>query len=256
MQFNINIIVELIQNYLWAFSRIGAMVMVMPVLGSNVIPARIKLFAAVVITLAVLPSLPIIQDITVFSGMGLIVTLQQVLIGMAIGFIFQLVFQALIIGGQVIAMQSGLGFASMIDPGSGVSVPLISQFYLILASLLFLAVEGHLLLIEFIAQSFHYIPIAQTGITTQHIGSILTFSTWIFKGAAVVALPAILILLIANLAFGVMSRAAPQLNIFAIGFPMTIIFGIIIMFLTLGQAMPKMHEIMVAGFDLISTILR
>ena len=218
---------------LWPFMRISALFMAMPVLGTRLVPVRIRIIASMAITLLVFPLIPEVPAVEPLSLSGLLISVQQILIGIAMGFILQLVMGALLIAGEAISMGMGLGFATMIDPQNGVSVPVISQFFLILGTLLFLSLGGHLMLIQLLVSSFNSLPIAEVGITRESFWAIVSWGSTMFVGAVWLAVPALISILVLTLAMGVMTRAAPQLNIFSVGFPVTIFMGFIIIMLIL-----------------------
>jgi flagellar biosynthetic protein FliR len=168
------------------------------------------------------------------------------------GFMLQFLFNAFIIGGQIIAMQMGLGFASMIDPQNGTTVPVISQFYLIFVTLIFISLNGHLILINVLAESFTSIPIMPSGIPHTSLRDLVGQASWMYAAGVIVALPAIGSLMMVNLAFGILSRAAPQISPFSIGFPMTIILGFAIMVVTL----PNMAAHLVEMSDYLLQMIR
>jgi flagellar biosynthetic protein FliR len=168
---------------------------------------------------------------------------QEIAIGVAIGFSLQLVFDAITMGGQVIAMSMGLGFAVFVDRTRGVNVPVLGQLFLLLAMLVFLSLDGHLTLIRFLADSFRLLPIASGGLSPEAVGGILEWSSQLFAVAIRIALPAIAALIVVNLSFGVMSRAAPTLNLFAVGFPVAMLLGFVVIFLNLGS-LPEIVALM------------
>ena len=149
-------------------------------------------------------------------------------------FVIELLMQVFVIAGQLIAMQTGLGIATTVDPSQGASVVVISQWFLFMVSLVFLALNGHLVAIEILVDSFRTLPIGFESFSVNQFSSIVLWSGWMLAAAVVISLPAMAALLIVNLAFGVMTRAAPQLNIFALGFPVTMIVGLLIMWLNLS----------------------
>jgi flagellar biosynthetic protein FliR len=216
-----------IAAWLWPFVRIGACLMVAPVFGASFVPARMRLVTAGAITLLVAPLLPQPQ-VAMFSVQGLIITVQQVLIGVAIGFVVQIVFDALAMGGQLLANTMGLSFAFNVDPLRGTGAPVVGQFYTLIATLTFLALNGHIAVIQAITGGFATLPISPDGLSPDGFWQIAQWGTQLFRGALMVALPGVTALLIVNLAFGVVSRAAPSLNLFAIGFPVTLIAGLMI----------------------------
>jgi len=227
-------ITGLIGIYIWPFFRIAALVMAAPIFSSNFVNTRSRLLIAVAISVAIVPSIQAsVPAVDPLSGAGLLIVAQQILIGACMGFMLQFLFNAFIIGGQIIAMQMGLGFASMVDPQNGVTVPVISQFYLIFVTLVFISLNGHLILLQVLAESFITLPISATGLTSTSFYGLVGQASWMYASGVLVALPAIGSLMMVNLAFGILSRAAPQISPFSIGFPMTIILGFAIMFVTL-----------------------
>jgi flagellar biosynthetic protein FliR len=186
--------------------------------------------------------------VSAFSVGGMVITLQQVLVGLAMGFILQMVFAGMVVAGQTIATSMGLGFASTIDPQNGVQVPVVSQYFLILATLIFLALNGHLVLIETVVESFYVFPISASVLPENLAWQVASWIGQVFTGAVLVAMPAVSAILLVNLAFGVMTRAAPQINIFAVGFPITIITGFVMILLSLPVFLPRFTSLLENGF--------
>jgi flagellar biosynthetic protein FliR len=242
-------------QYLWPFLRIGACFMMAPIFGAGFVPPRVRLFLAGAITFIVAPLIPP-TNVEVFSFAAVIVTLHQVLIGFASAFALQLIFDALAMGGQLLANTMGLGFAFNVDPLRGVSTPVLGQMYMILVTLTFLAINGHLVLIELLVQGFTTLPVGMTGLDSQMIWRLGEWGSQLFAGALVVALPGMAALLVVNLAFGVMSRAAPTLNLFAVGFPITLISGLVIMYVGLPSVLAAFNQSLEAAFGVIRTLLR
>ncbi len=242
-------------QYLWPFLRIGACFMMAPIFGANFVPARVRLLLAGAITLIVAPLLPPPQ-IETFSAAAVIVTIHQLLIGFATAFALQLIFDALAMGGQLLSNTMGLGFAFNVDPLRGVSTPVLGQLYMILVTLTFLAIDGHLVLIELLAQGFTTLPVGMAGLDSSMTWHLVEWGGQLFAGALTVALPGMAALLVVNLAFGVMSRAAPSLNLFAVGFPITLIAGLVIMYVGLPSVLAAFGQSLEAAFGLIRTLLK
>jgi len=242
--------------FIWPFVRIGAMMMAAPVLSSRQTPVMFRISFVLVLTWVLVPVLPMPPVVDAFSHQALVILLQQILIGVIMGFILQMVFAALIFGGQVIAYSMGLGFASMMDPQNGVQVPVVSQFYLILATLLFLVLNGHLVLIDILAQSFHTFPVALNGISQNGLEAVIGWASRMFAAGLLMALPIMAALLLVNLGMGMIGRAAPQLNIFAVGFPMTILVGFVLIWITLPDVMANFSELLQEGLLLMQQILQ
>ncbi len=242
-------------TFMWPFLRIGAMVGVAPVFGSEMVPMRIRLLLALALTMLVLPVVPAVPAIDPLGIEGALIGAQQVLIGLAMGFALRLVFSALTVAGQTVATTMGLGFASAVDPQNGVQVPVVSQIYVILATLLFLTFNGHLILIELVAGSFRDLPVALDGLGRNGMWHLVAWGGDMFAGAMLIALPVVASILLLNISFGVITRAAPQLNIFAVGFPLTILMGFVIIWLTLPGLAPQFQHLMQEGFALIARLL-
>ena len=214
--------------------RIAALLMTMPIIGTTLVSTRIRLYFAVAITVVVAPSLPAMPPVSALDLSALMLIAQQIIIGAALGLSLQLFFQAFVIAGQIVAIQMGMGFASMIDPVNGVSTAVIGQFFTMLVTLLFLSMNGHLVVFEVLVESFTTLPVGQ-GLSTANFWDLVLRLGWVLGAALILVLPAITALLVVNVAMGVMTRAAPQLNIFSIGFPLTLVLGMGILWVTLGD---------------------
>lgn len=242
-------------DFFWPLVRIAAMVMAAPIFNTRQIPVRFRLLLAVLITLLVQPVLPPSPVVPVFSVDAVMIAAQQVAIGAALGFLMQMVFNALIFGGQVMAYSMGLGFANMMDPANGVNVPVIAQFWLILAMLAFLMMNGHLVLISAIVDTFTVLPVAVDGLTRAGLWELVSWASRMFAAGVLMALPVIISLLLVNVGMGVVSRAAPQLNIFAIGFPITLLLGFVLIWVTLPQVMGSFGSLVTEAFDHSAVLL-
>jgi len=236
---------------LWPFIRIGSCFMVAPAFGALFVPARIRVVLAGAITLIVAPLVPSPAGIETFSPAGMIVTVQQVIIGIAIGFSLQVLFDAVTLGGQLLANSMGLSFAFNTDPLHGVETPVVGQIYSMMVMLTFLALDGHLKLIEVLVDGFRTLPVGTTGLGPEGVWSIVVWGSQLFSGALAVALPGVTALLIVNVAFGVMSRAAPQLNLFAVGFPISLVFGLLIVTAGLPAMQTTFVHLLSDAFELL-----
>lgn len=242
-------------SFIWPLFRIGAMFVSFPIFSSRSVPIRIRVILSIAITLLVMPLLPPLTPIPVFSYQSLMVGVQQVLIGLMTGFGLQLVFAAVVFGGQSIAFSMGLGFASMVDPQTGVQVPIIAQLYLMLATLVFLGMDAHLLFIELMLNSFHTLPISVEGITPIKLWQLTQWGSHIFVGGFLLAIPILSTLLLVNLGFGVATRAAPQLNIFSVGFSVTILLGLLLIWVTLPTVLYWFSGFSTEAYHLINNML-
>ena len=241
--------------WVWPFTRISAMMLVAPIFSAKSIPIRIRVAAAIAITMVVAPILPPLPLVEFISGDAVLIAFHQVIIGAAMGFALQLAFNIFVMSGHILAMQAGLGFSMMNSPQDGVQVTVVGQLYLMLATLLYLAMDGHLILIREVINSFNILPIGINGITPTGYWMLISWSSKMFLSAVMMVLPAITALLMVNVSFGVMAKASPQLNPFSVGFLITIILGFAIIYVTMPTLIPYFEQIMTDIFQLIKDIL-
>lgn len=234
--------------YLLPFFRVGAFIMTAPILSTGSVPAHIRMVIIVAICMAIFPSLTPVSGLDPVSLEMVLLVFEQILIGVSLGFVLQIIFGAVVNGGQLVGMQMGLGFAQMMDPQTGVNVPVVSQFFNIMAILLFLSINGHLVLIQVLGESFTLLPIGGDGMSMSAIEGMVYFSAWLFSGALIIVLPVVVSLLLINVVMGVITRATPQMNIFAIGFAITITCGFILVMVTLSTTLPQIVVLFNEGF--------
>ncbi|WP_448218135.1 flagellar biosynthetic protein FliR [Endozoicomonas sp. 2B-B] len=220
-----------IGQYLWPFFRIGALFLAMPIISSQVVAPRIRVILAMAITIIVAPMLPAVPAVEPLSGEALLITAQQLAVGLLMAMVLQIYFAIFTSAGQMLSLQMGLGMAVMFDPMNGAQIPVISQVFQLLSFLMFLAFDGHLVVISIVVESFNTIPIAPFSIRQLDIDRLPAMGGWMFASALLMVLPAIVALLIVTFTFGVMNRSAPQFNIFSLGFPLTMLAGIFILML-------------------------
>ena len=242
--------------FIYPLTRILALLAIAPVFNSAGLPARIRLMAGLAISLAIAPALPQTTVIPPGSWQGIAVLAQQILIGLTMGLTLRLVFVAVDIAGELIGLQMGLSFATFFDPHSSAQTAVMSSFLGLLTSLLFLAMNGHLLTLSVLAESFTLFPVGTTPFAANGFRTLLAWSGVMFSAGLLLALPLITALLIANLSLGVLARIAPQLNIFAIGFPVTSLTGFTVLLFSLphlGSALERLYD---RGFVALSEVMR
>lgn len=242
--------------FVWPLLRISSLFFAMPFYSAQSVPPRVRMLLAIAVTMTVLPLLPPGPDVALFSGEGFIVGAQQILVGLMAGAIIQLAFGAVIFAGQAIAYSMGLGFASLVDPQTGVQVPVVSQLYLMLTTLLFLSMDGHLLVIRLLIDSFESVPIAVYGILSADIWALIAWSGRLFAGGLLLALPLVSALLLINVSFGVATRSAPQLNIFSVGFPVTLFLGLLLLWVTVPSVLNLFSDLLGDSFGFLEQVLR
>ncbi|WP_172731127.1 flagellar biosynthetic protein FliR [Pluralibacter gergoviae] len=240
--------------YFWPLLRILALIATAPILSEKSVPKRVKLGLGVLIAVIVAPSLPA-TDVTIFSGNALWLALQQILIGTLIGFTMQLAFAAVRTAGELIGLQMGLSFATFVDPGSHLSMPVLARIMDLLALLLFLTFNGHLWLISALVDTFHTLPVGGNPLNANAFMAMTRTGGLIFLNGLMLALPVITLLLTLNLALGMLNRMAPQLSVFVIGFPITLTVGIILMAALMPLIAPFCEHLFSELFNLLADII-
>jgi flagellar biosynthesis protein FliR len=218
---------------LWPFLRALALFSSLPVLGSRTVPMRARIGLAAFIALAAQPSLPASAPVLLDSMPALMLVAQQLIIGVTLGFAVRLVFTAVEFAGELIGLQMGLNFAGFFDPLSATTATATSRFFGTMVAWLFVCINGHLWVIAALVQSFTAFPVSPTPLAFLHQMQPHLWGAEIFSTGLWIALPLITMLLFVNLVLGAISRVAPQINIFAIGFPVTLGVGLLGLLLTL-----------------------
>jgi flagellar biosynthesis protein FliR len=241
--------------FFWPFTRIMAWIMVDPIFGNLAVPRRVKVFTALLLTVVLAPLLPPLPPVNPASAEGLLVLVQQILIGASLGFVMRAVFAGIEMAGHLTGLQMGLGFATFFDPQNAAQTPVVAQFLTLFTVLVLLSVNGHLLLIHALSESFRTLPVGMGGIGPEDIHTLVLWGGEIFRLGVLLSLPVIAALLITNLSIGVMTRAAPQLNIFAVGFPLTLAAGFLVIYLALSRFVPVLMRTLEQAMHTASTIL-
>ncbi len=243
-------------SYILPFARLSGFLMTISVIGSRNIPSRFRLLLALAITVVVVPVIPPTDHVVLFSAKSFLLIIEQTLIGITLGFVSRLMLETFVIGAQITAMQSGLGFASLVDPSNGTSVPALGQFFLMLTTLMFIGADGHLIMIRIVVESFTSFPIGSSQSISAMFFELVDWARWIFAAALVMALVSIASLLIVNISFGVMTRAAPQINVFAVGFPLTMVTGLVLVWLSLSFFLPHFEAQMSRASSLACSLVK
>lgn len=246
-------IVERFYTFLWPMLRISALMITAPIFSLNAFNLRLRILLALALTWLVYPlhTWPVLDPST---AAGLIEVFNQIMIGAVMGLILQVVVAAMVVGGQSISAAMGLSMANMMDPNMG-NVPVISQLMIVMSTLIFVGFGGHAILLGLIAESFNTLPIG-TSILNQNVyGRVLQWSSMIFLGAVLMALPVMVSLLFINVGLGVVTRAAPSLNIFAVGFPAMIMGGFVILIISMESIGTRIEWLWVQGFNVLRDVM-
>ncbi|HUG57999.1 MAG TPA: flagellar biosynthetic protein FliR [Candidimonas sp.] len=243
-----------INAFLWPFFRILALLLTAPLLSESAIPSQVKIGFAAIVTIAIAPALGPMPDLPTASYAGLWIAVQQVLIGLALGLTMRVVFAAVQTAGEFIGLQMGLSFASFFDPATGANTAVLARIMNVVAMLLFLAVNGHLLMLGGFMRTFDILPIRIGALDPNGWGVLFEWSSQVMVSGMLLALPLIIVLLTINLALGILNRTAQQLSVFAVGFPISLMTGLTLLAIVLPQTTPFLTNLFDAGYSAMSKL--
>jgi flagellar biosynthetic protein FliR len=246
-------VVERFYTLLWPMIRVSAFLLAAPFFSLRAVNVRVRVLLAALLTLMVYPLVdwPLVDP---YSAAGLREVFNQVLIGTIMGMLLQIVSAALVVGGQAVSSSMGLGMANMVDPNMG-NVPVISQFFIVCSTLIFMGLGGHVIVITLILESFKALPIGQMLAPDMLMAVLLEWSSMMFLGAVLLALPIMICLLFVNIGIGVITRAAPALNIFAVGFPAMILAGMLLLAMSMTSIGFRIQWLWRQSFDVVGQAL-
>jgi flagellar biosynthetic protein FliR len=254
---SVNEISSFVSRMWWPVLRVGGFILAAPTTSEAAVPRLIKVVLTLALTFLLGPLVDVPTNLSIFSAAGMLSAVIEVLIGISIGMVVQLSFEALTFAGQSISLTMGLGFATLVDPQRGAQTPVLGQVFVIFGTLTYLAVNGHLMLIGALAESFKYMPIGAAHIDRDFLLMVVLWGARVFDAGLVIALPAVISLIIVNLALGVVTRAAPQLNLFGVGFTITVLSGFFVLIVGMDAVMSGVNNLiesaLMAVSDLIST---
>ncbi len=244
-----------IAAFIFPLIRILAFVAAAPVFNNAAVPRRVRLILGLALAAAIVPTVPPLPPMEPASGIGLAILAQQILIGLSLAFVMRLIFAGITMAGELMSFQMGLGFATLYDPQNTAQTGVVAEVVTLCATLVFLALNGHLLMIAGLADSFRTIPIATPSVTAGLWLNLAEAGTQIFRIGLLLSLPVVIALIITNLALSILSRAAPQLNLMAVGFPVTLTIGLGILALSLPYMVGPLTRLFDEGFRLTLTVL-
>jgi len=230
--------------FIWPLLRIGGLMLVEPILSNRGVPARLRAGIALILTFTVAPLLPTPPAVDLISVQGLLMAAQQLLIGVTLGFMIRVVLAGVEMAGHIAGLTMGLGFATFFDPQSGAQSPVLAQFLGIITILVFIASNGHLLIISALFESFKILPISTDPLAAKGFLALTEAGAQMFLIGVTLSLPLVAAILIANIGMGVLARAAPQLNLFAIGFPLMLAAGFLVLMITLPYIVQPIARLM------------
>jgi len=238
---------------MWPMLRISAMLMTAPIFSLNALNLRIRILFGLALTVMVYPlhDWPVIDPL---SGNGLLEVANQITLGVLMGLTLQVVVAAVLVAGQTISNSVGLSMATLIDPNSG-NVPVLSQFLIVMATLIFIGLGGHALLIGMVMESFNTMPVGKSLLSPSAWTALAAWSSMIFLGALLTALPVVVTMLFINIGLGITTRAAPALNIFSVGFPALLLAGFAVMMMSLPSMGSRIQWLWLQGLQQVNQLL-
>ena len=241
--------------FLWPFASITAFMAASPLWGHSSVPNQAKVGLAALIAIVIAPILPAMPDIAVMSWAGVGIMIEQILIGLAMGLVMHIMFAVVQAAGDFIGLQMCLAFASFFDTSSGTNIMVLSRILYMITLLMFLAMNGHLMVLETLIMSFQTLPI---GIGTFNPGAfelLARYAGTIFASGMLLALPLVGSLLTINLALGILNRSAPQLTVFNIGFPTSLIVGLILMMVLMTDMGSFLERLFSQGIGFMQALI-
>lgn len=239
----------LILQFFWPFMRLVGLMLAAPIFAERAVPVRVKVGLAVAITALIVPTLPPPPAAHPVSLAGAVLLAQQLIIGAALGFAMRIVIVAVETAGEIAGLQMGLGYATLFDPERADLIPVLGQFLGLLALLAFLALDGHLHMVRVLSDTFRVLPVGASTLDGAGYRTLVAWGGYLFAAGVLLCLPLLGAMLIANIGLGILTRAAPQLNLFAVGFPLTLAAGFVILALTLPLLAPQLVKLYGQGYE-------
>ena len=247
-------LIAMIGAFIWPLTRILGLIAISPPFGNNSVPVQVKLMLGVMLALIVAPTITPPSNVDLISLTGIMILMQQLVIGLAMGFMIRVVFAGIEMAGEIMGLTMGLGFATFFDPQTQGRTSAISQILVLVSTLLFLSLNVHLSLFATLIDSFSTIPISTSLSMGFSFQKLAIWGEQIFIIGVQLSLPVVAALLIANIALGILTRAAPQLNLFGIGFPITIGVGFLMLSLILPYMMLPIENAFQSGLEAIQSL--
>jgi flagellar biosynthetic protein FliR len=235
--------------------RVGAFLISAPFFGSRMVPLQIRIVFSFCLGFWILDTLQFPDQNTLLGPKLILIVLQELFIGLTVGLVLNICFAAVTLAGEKIAATSGLAFASQVDPTGGGQSPVISQIFFLFLIVVFFSVNGHLIILGLIYKSFEFYPLGQFTSYGELVSAGLSASDILFKSAAIIVLPIIIVLLFVNIAIGFITKSAPQLNLFSFGFPMTLIGAFLILFYSVDAIAFAFKDLIQSIIDLVMSLL-
>ena len=250
-------LIELLLGFLITSIRLSAFIIAAPLFSAAFLMVRVRILIAFVISIIVFSTLPQPVDTKILtSAYGIVLIVKEIAIGVTAGLILSIMFAAVSLAGEKIATSAGLSYAAQVDPVSGVQTPVVSQMLYLFLIMIFLTFDGHLIALKILIESYRIIPIGQLPEPSALIDSGMAASGSMFLNASVIMLPVVLVVLLINVAIGIITRSAPQLNLFSFGFPITMLGTFIILYFSISNLGFAFSDLIDSSLDHLMTTIQ
>ena len=241
----------------WAFvmTRIGAALLAAPFFGAAGVPVQVRVIVTGAVAALVCNWTPVAAPAALFSLPGMLAVAAEVLVGLALGFVLQISFAAPVIAAEVVGAGMGMSIASAADPNTGAHSPALGQYYGIVLTLVFLGLGGHLVFLDLVVKSYTAFPPGNAWPGTQRLGLVASFAGQMFAAAVAIALPVTLVLLLVQLAAGMLSRSAPSLNLFSLGLPAGVVAGLAALIVSAPMTGDLMADLTAAALEQAGSVI-
>jgi flagellar biosynthesis protein FliR len=240
----------------WPALRVSGFVLTAPATSETSIPGPVKIVLTLALAFVLAPLVQVPAGLSIFSADGMLSAVLEIFIGVSIGLVVQVAFEALNFAGQSISLTMGLGFATLVDPQHGAQTPVLGQMFMIFGTLTYLSIDGHLMLINALAESFKHLPIGAAHMGHDFPMALVLWGARVFDTGLLIALPLVIALVIVNAGLGVVTRAAPQLNLFAIGFTITLMSGFFVLLVGLDGIMSSISNLLNSALAAVPELIR
>ncbi|WP_404472484.1 flagellar biosynthetic protein FliR [Vreelandella venusta] len=241
--------------FFWPFARITAFMAASPLWGHSSIPNQAKVGIAALVAVVIAPVLPTMPSVPIMSWAGVGIMVEQILIGLAIGLVMHIIFAVVQAAGEFIGLQMGLAFASFFDLSSGTNIMVLSRILYMITLLMFLAFNGHLMVLETLVMSFQTLPVGIGTLNPNAFELLARYAGTIFASGMLLALPLVSSLLIISLSLGILNRSAPQLTVFNIGFPASLTVGLILLMVLMTDIGRFLQRLFSQGLTFMQSLI-
>lgn len=243
-----------IAGFIWPLARVLALLGTAPMFSESGVPQRIRLGVGILLTLVISPALGPLPTVNPASYEGLWILVQQILIGVLLGLTMQVVFAIVRTTGEFIGLQMGLSFATFFDPGTQSNTAVLGRLFHWVTLMVLIALDAHLLMLAGLVHSFEVVPVSATPFSINGVGAFLEWSAQIIQLGLVLSLPLVTALLTMNLAMGILNRTAPQLSVFAVGFPLALLAGLVMLIIVVPNTTPFLERLISMALDAFSEV--